>query len=184
VLVGWIDLVARAASTAPVAPTTWWRTAALLATLLAFLLGERQWSGRARWRWVLRVGALGAVLALCWPPPLAVGSSQPAPSVRLVVGRCDGVVVHLEQGAGPAASLGALQRIGLRRVDVLVVDDASGARSAAATLQQQWPVRRRIDVGGPAAGPEGSWSVGGVEVSLRSGVVTIEASEAACRLTP
>jgi competence protein ComEC len=184
VLVGWIDLVARAASTAPMAPATWWRTVALMAALLALLLGEQRWSGRARRRWVLRLGALGAVIALCWPLPLAAGSSQPAPSVRLVVGRCAGVVVHLEQGAGPGTSLEALQRIGLRRVDVLVVDDASGARSAAATLQQQWPVRRRIDVGAPAAGPGRSWAVGGVEVSIRSDVVTIEASEAACRLTP
>jgi competence protein ComEC len=192
VLVGWIDLVARGASAAPVAPATWWRTAGLLATLVLLLFGEQRWSRRPRPRRVCRAAVVGAVVALCWPAPLPDGSSQPAPAVQLVVGRCGGVVVHLDRGAGPSASLEALLYAGVRRVDVLVVADTAGARSAAAVLQEQWRVRRRIDVeeasrnGVRSASSQGGehWWVGGVDIVVRGEVVRVEASEAECRLAP
>ena len=44
-----------------------------------------------------------------------------------------------------AAIRSALQRWSLRRIDVLVVDAARSARSTAASVAQQWVVRRRID---------------------------------------
>jgi hypothetical protein len=91
------------------------------------------------------------------------------------------VVVHLAGGADEADTLAALHRVGVRRIDVLVVDAGRGGRRTAATVGEQWPVRRRIEAG---ADVSASVMVGGVHASVQGERVTIELSRPACRLTP
>lgn len=129
------------------------------------------------------------------PPSIDAGVSQllhgsPLPGtgehplsddVTVVVGSCGGVVARLSGSVDESDALAALQQSSLRRIDLLVVEPGRAARAAAASVGEQWPVRRRLDAG-PALG--GSWRVGGVEVVADGSSVTIGLSRAACRLTP
>ena len=178
-LVGWIDLVARVASEVPCATLGPVRLA-LLVVVVAAWAAARSRLDRRRGRLASAAASL-AVLALCWPSPLPAGAVDPAEGVSLVVGACRGVVVHLSGGADEADTLAALHRAGVRRIDVLVVDAGRGGRRTAATVGEQWPVRRRIEADADASA---SVMVGGVDASVQGERVTIELSRPTCRLTP
>jgi len=121
------------------------------------------------------------VTAVVWPTPPAVGHHAAVEGLGVSVGGCGGIVVKVASGVTERSALSALTDLGVRRVDVLVVSDTSGARRVASALGEQWPVRRRVDL--PIRSTR-RWSVGGVSVLADGPDATIEVSEAPCSLTP
>jgi competence protein ComEC len=182
-LVGWVDLVARIASTAPIAPFGPLRSSVTVGAVVVAAAVRGSWCDT--WRPAVRRGvavlAVLVALACCWPSSLSTGRHRLVDGVELVRGGCGGSVVLLSDGAGPTQALEAFHAVSLRRIDLLVVEAGRGPRAGAAVVQEQWPVRRRIDLDD---GVSERVRVGGVEVVVRGQDVTIETSEAACRLAP
>ena len=179
VLVGWIDLVAGVAAGAPCGLLDRVRLVAVVGAIVGAGLARPRCSPRGRR--ALVAAAVLVVVALCWPRAPGPGEHPLSDDVTVVVGSCGGVVARLSGSVDESDALAALQQSSLRRIDLLVVEPGRAARAAAASVGEQWPVRRRLDAG-PALG--GSWTVGGVEVVADGSSVTIGLSRAACRLTP
>lgn len=199
VLVGWIDTVARLASQAPTTPLGPGRFVAAVGGLAAMVVAvsartvppgqgsgsagarrARRTARRPASRRLVVVAAAAVVVWVCWPARPTVGRSELTGGVTLVRGACGGTAVQLGTEADTEDALVSLQRSGVRRVDVLVVDPSRNAGRTASAVQQQWPVRRRLDL--PVADPL-RLGVGGVEVSAGGDRAAIELSAAACRLT-
>ncbi len=215
-LVGWIDAVARWGAAAPCSTLGPWRLGVVVvAVAVGLVLRHRRGSGGAgappaetsdggfevagqgpasAWSRPVSLVAVAVVLAAVWPGPLRVGAQRPAEGITMTVGRCGGVVVRVSQASDERTALEGLQRRSVQRIDVLVVDAGRSASATAATVQEQWPVRRRIDLAQLTAAVDGDhdpmsdgaagWSVGGVDVRVVGSVATIELSEGPCRLAP
>lgn len=172
--VSWIDLVARTAASAPIPAMDTRRLGAVVILVVVVLV----FRGKAVWLSRSAAGAALAVLsAACMPVRSPVGLMNPAEGVQAAIGACGGVVVQVSGNAGEDDALVALTRLGVRRIDVLVV--GAGAGSQAAMLGEQWRVRRRVFLGDTE--PEG-WVVGGASASTDGAEAVIGVSEVPCRL--
>ena len=84
-----------------------------------------------------RLVAVGVVVAaVVWPTPPAVGRHDAGEGVAVAVGQCGGIVAEVAAGAAERSALATLTGLGVRRIDVLVVHDAAGARRVAAALDR------------------------------------------------
>ena len=134
----WIAVVARTAASVPASTLPWpqgWRGAVALAALTAAaLVLARWWRLRSRRALLVAAALAGAgVLALTGPPgPLARGGAWPPPGWAVVacdVGQGDALVlasgpssaVVVDAGPEPGAVRGCLDRLGVTRVDLLVL---------------------------------------------------------------
>jgi competence protein ComEC len=180
-LVTWIDSVATAAASAPVAvlgPARLVLLTGVIGTVLVVAPRHvhRRQGSRALPVLVVRLGAVVATMVLCWPP---VPSSAPASAgIQVVVDRCGAVAVQVSGGSGVLDALDAVRRAAVRRIDLLVVDPGRMSSRTASAMQEQWPVRRRVDVG---PGSAGTWTVGRLGVVVEDEAARIDTSSAVAR---
>jgi competence protein ComEC len=138
--IGWIETVARVASSLPLGELDGAGVAAVAVGLVMLVVGSR-----VQWRPMVAGGTAVVVLALLAPaadlrrPPL---EAQPAPGASLW--RAGGATVVVLEGAspgGPERLLEGLRRAGVRRID-LVVAAAGGPAdaSAVAALRHRWVI--------------------------------------------
>jgi competence protein ComEC len=140
-LIGWISWVARTASALPLGEVGLGHLAGIGVAIVVVGLGRSM--GR---RWLVRAGGLAAATVVLLPCVAlrrpADGSEDVAPGV--VLWRAGGAVVLVIDGA-PAADrlLEGLRRVGLRRVDLAVLQGSgTGPPSAVATVRHRWEVVR------------------------------------------
>lgn len=139
-LIGWIETVARVASSVPLGELDGTGVAVVAAGVAIVVVGHR-----LRRRPVMAVGTVVVSLALLAPaaelrrPPLVTG---PAPGATLW--RAGGATVVVLDGAspgGPERLLEGLRRAGVRRIDLVVVAAGGPAdASAVAAMRHRWVV--------------------------------------------
>ncbi|MBP7631867.1 MAG: ComEC/Rec2 family competence protein [Acidimicrobiales bacterium] len=158
--IGWVAGTARVAAGLPLGELDL-TAVALTAGLGGVLLTAR----RRGWPGAVRVGAaVGASLVVLAPAvalrhPAAV--TRPGPGLQLHRGGGATVLV-VDGGAGPADALEGLRRVGVRRLDVVVLPEADPALVGA--LRHRWTIRRVVvldDLDAPVA-----LVVGGLEVRV------------------
>ena len=201
-LVRWIGGVASLATRSPLPVLDLSRVALLVAVVVVGALAARQWSGAPEWagttvagprrpgRRLVTVVLVAALAGVLWPNTPPVGTSTPGGGARLVVGGCGATAVELGAAGGGRVDvpdlLEGLWRLGVRRIDVVVVHGGVSAFQAASTLSSQFEVRRIVTTAERA--PPGvellagrSWSVGGLHVGSGDGEV-VGPSGAPCSL--
>lgn len=196
--VAWVDGVARATASLPLAPADPWRCVALVGSAGAALLLRRAHhmrpttapGSRERRRGLdLRRGAAAAALLVAVlvlvPSGPSPGRSRPWPGGELWVGRCGGVVVQLDAAAAVDDVLGELWRRRVRRVDVVVVRDGRAGELAGA-LEASLGVRSVLRTGSSTDDEVvgADVRVGGVRVVLDGATSRIESSGATCSVSP
>ncbi len=171
-LIGWIETVARVASSLPSGELDGTGVAVVAAGVAIVVAGHR-----IRGRLVMAVGTVVVSLALLAPaaelrrPPL---TTSPAPGTTLW--RAGGATVVVLDGAspgGPERLLEGLRRAGVRRVDLVVVAAGGPAdASAVAALRHRWlvaavwaPPGNELTAARTVAAPE-RLRVGGLEVTV------------------
>jgi competence protein ComEC len=182
-LVRWIGGVASAATRSPLPVLDAARVALLGAAVGVGSLAVRQWAGAPRrseatgatrvrpGRRLVTLVLVAALAGVLWPNSPPAGTSSPGGGARLVIDPCGATAVELgAPGVGRVEApdvVEGLWRVGVRRIDVLVVHDGVTSFRAASTLRSQFSVTRVVtpaerappDVE-PLAGR--SWSVGGL----------------------
>ncbi|CAN5510961.1 hypothetical protein BH10ACT3_BH10ACT3_01330 [soil metagenome] len=125
-----------------------------------------------RWtRWARRSAGVVALVCLvlaCRPMHPTVGPHDPADGARLVVGRCGGQVLAIGAVTDIGDLLQGLWQLGVRRIDLVVIEDRPSARRAAHVVIQQFAVRQMVTLaekGPPGVIPLGdsTLTVGGVQ---------------------
>jgi len=167
-LVYWIEWVAAVASRSPLPLLGPIRLSTLAAAVGLVVVRQRLDSPR-----VVRALAAGAalcVLVALWPVAPSVGRQDVVPGASLWVGRCGARVVVL----GPVDDIGGLLEqlwtLGVRRIDVVAVDDSISAMRAAQVVDEQFSVRRVVtsaerSPAGVVPIGTGSISVGGLRIA-------------------
>ena len=172
-LVGWIDIVATAASRSGAPVLTPAQTVGAVVLVSAALVvsspsrsvrrtehgephrRERQRPPRRSAPTVLGVlGCVAATVALCWPRPLAHGDYEVGRGSRLAIGPCGAALQLLDDRSG--ALLDDLARLGVRSVGTIIAGGSSGG--VLEELSSQLVVSSVIDAdvdadGEPGAGP-------------------------------